>query len=446
MKNITTHVFALVLAASCFCSLAVAGEEIAKSDPDPVQPILDRLAKMDFAEQQAWLRRLEDRAARAARLSLNPEQSDRQQALVRSLLHRKMITWQVLREAIGETDSLEWKAVDRLAERYRNKVSEVFREWPAEAGRRAKAWETTLWEWKNAGKNFEQQDRLIDWLESSISSVELTSIGPIPEKPMVEEQQPPAETASQEPSEAVKPRPPKPTPKPVPKLPEKPVEEPSNSPLKKGATAGLPSSAGKNTRENTAGQASSGTRTLENRLFQRATEPARPRRPERVPLALPMETQVPPSSPVKPVTPAEPTGKLPAGSVRVNADELVVRIAGCNMSFRALEAELDEKGTWDAARLEPLVNRLKILVIRRGDLDLFRELLPADKRSTVAKLERSKSAVSQLGARIFEARRAASSEEFKGTEAARRVELGRLEMLSRRLAEAAAKGKKAQSP
>ncbi len=43
-----------------------------------------------------------------------------------------------------------------------------------------------------------------------------------------------------------------------------------NGPLKKGATAGLSSSAGRNTRENTAGQASSGTRTLENRLVQRA--------------------------------------------------------------------------------------------------------------------------------------------------------------------------------
>ncbi|MBU4271232.1 MAG: hypothetical protein KKE86_11445 [Planctomycetes bacterium] len=419
MKNVTTHVFALALAASCFCSLVVAGEKIAKSDPDPVQPILDRLAKMDFAEQQAWLRRLEDRSARAARLSLNPEQSDRQQALVRSLLHRKMITWQVLREAIHQTDSLERKAVDRLAERYRNKVLEAFREWPAEAGRRAKAWETTLREWKNAGKNFEQQDRLIDWLESSI--------GPIPERPIVDGQQPPAETAPQGPSEAVKPRPPKPTPKPIPKpapkLPEKPVEEPSKPEPPRPVEQPLPPA------EAVAPE-----------------KPAQPRRPERVPFALPTETQVPPPSPVKPVAPAEPTGKLPAGSVRVNADELAVRIAGCNMAFRALESELDEKGTWDAARLEPLVNRLKILVVRRGDLDLFRELLPADKRSTVAKLEKSKSAVSQLGARIFEARRTASSEEFKGTEASRRVELGRLEMLSRRLAETAAKGKKAQSP
>ncbi|MBU4272990.1 MAG: ABC transporter permease subunit [Planctomycetes bacterium] len=39
--------------------------------------------------------------------------------------------------------------------------------------------------------------------------------------------------------------------------------------LKKGATAGLPSSAGRNSRKNTAGQASSGTQTPEIRLFQR---------------------------------------------------------------------------------------------------------------------------------------------------------------------------------
>ena len=45
-----------------------------------------------------------------------------------------------------------------------------------------------------------------------------------------------------------------------------------NSPLKKGATAGLSSSAGNVPRENTAGQASSGTRVFQNRLFQRGVK------------------------------------------------------------------------------------------------------------------------------------------------------------------------------
>ncbi len=48
-----------------------------------------------------------------------------------------------------------------------------------------------------------------------------------------------------------------------------PVES-AGGPLKKDATAGLPSSVGRNTGENTAGQASSGTQTPEIRLFQQA--------------------------------------------------------------------------------------------------------------------------------------------------------------------------------
>ncbi len=50
----------------------------------------------------------------------------------------------------------------------------------------------------------------------------------------------------------------------------RPVKETVPSgPLKKGATAGLSSSAGRNSRKNTAGQASSGTQTSGSQLFQR---------------------------------------------------------------------------------------------------------------------------------------------------------------------------------
>ena len=49
--------------------------------------------------------------------------------------------------------------------------------------------------------------------------------------------------------------------------------DPLSRPLKKGATAGLPSSAWKKLPENTAGQASSGTRIPEDRLFQRDARP-----------------------------------------------------------------------------------------------------------------------------------------------------------------------------
>ena len=54
----------------------------------------------------------------------------------------------------------------------------------------------------------------------------------------------------------------------------RPVKEtaPSNL-LKKGATAGLSNSAGRNSRKNTAGQASSGAQTPESQLFQRIASP-----------------------------------------------------------------------------------------------------------------------------------------------------------------------------
>ncbi|MBU4397744.1 MAG: hypothetical protein KKE86_00270, partial [Planctomycetes bacterium] len=54
----------------------------------------------------------------------------------------------------------------------------------------------------------------------------------------------------------------------------RPSVAPNNSLLKKCATAGLSSSAGENSRKNTAGQASSGTQTPGNQLFQRADNAA----------------------------------------------------------------------------------------------------------------------------------------------------------------------------
>ena len=72
--------------------------------------------------------------------------------------------------------------------------------------------------------------------------------------------------------------------------------------------------------------------------------------------------------------------------VEVNVDELAARIAGSNLGFRTLESDLDEKGTWDAARLGPLAERLKILVTRRNDLRVFRGLVPSGERSSVGSL------------------------------------------------------------
>jgi hypothetical protein len=151
--------------------------------------------------------------------------------------------------------------------------------------------------------------------------------------------------------------------------------------------------------------------------------------------------------PLLPAPPGEPlddavsgeTDTLASDAVKVNVDELETRIAACNLAFRELEADLTEKGTWTAAKLEPLTDRLKVLVLRHNDLGLVREAAPKEQRGDITKLETPKAAISQLSARVVEARDRANDPKFAGNEAERRAELTRLEAISRRLAESAGK-------
>ena len=120
--------------------------------------------------------------------------------------------------------------------------------------------------------------------------------------------------------------------------------------------------------------------------------------------------------------------------VKVNVDELAAE-SRQQPGFSHAGERLGRKGNLGRRRLEPLAERLKILVTRRDDLRVFRGLVPSGERSSVGRLESPRTAISGLGARIAEARTRASGEDFKGTEAERRTELSRLDALSHRLAE-----------
>jgi hypothetical protein len=312
------------------------------NNSDFVQPLLDRVAKMHSNEQRAWLQRLEDRAVRAAKLTLAPADAAQQQARIHVRLHQSVISWQILREVIEDTNQREKESIDRQVRRYRGLVFDAFHKQLDVYGQRQQAWLDTHLDWKLAGSRFEQQDKLIDWLELAIRSVTPGAIGPIPAKPYFDNAKNPAEAAT------------------------------------------------------TAGNVDS--------------EPA-----------------------------AKAAAKVSAADVEIKADELAARIAGNNLALRALETELDEKGDWTAARLEPLADRLRILVIRRNDLRLFREAVAEDKRKTIEPLISTKSAAVQIAARITEARRQASNANFHGDNAERQAELKRLDELSRRLAELADK-------
>jgi hypothetical protein len=131
--------------------------------------------------------------------------------------------------------------------------------------------------------------------------------------------------------------------------------------------------------------------------------------------------------------------KPQAATVKINVEELESRIAAANLALRELEADLAEKTTWTAAKLDPLFDRLKTLAVGYDDLGLFRDALPKEQQAEVTKLEAPKAAIAQLSARVVEARKRANDPKFVGDEVERRAELTRLEAISHRLAELAGK-------
>ncbi len=141
---------------------------------------------------------------------------------------------------------------------------------------------------------------------------------------------------------------------------------------------------------------------------------------------------------VRPTASHEAAPPVRVNTVRVNLEELKVRIAGANMALRALEDDVDEDRRWTASSLKPLVERLGSLIERRGDLSMFLDLLGPRDRSRVGRLDSPRLAASQLAERLVDARTGATADHFPGTAAERRHELARLDRLSHALAEVVA--------
>ncbi len=124
-------------------------------------------------------------------------------------------------------------------------------------------------------------------------------------------------------------------------------------------------------------------------------------------------------------------------AVGVNVDELRTRIAGTNMALRALEAELYEARSWNHDELASIVARLHALVLRAEDMRLFRDMVPEETRRLIDVTDSPQPAITLAAARIADARQRISDRRDTGTETQRQAELGRLNELSRRLAEIA---------
>jgi hypothetical protein len=359
----------LLLAMLAVCTAARAND--VKPD-DAMQAVFDRVKKMSPAEQQTWLAQLEQRAARAARLTLSPEDAAKQQAHTRSLLHQKVVTWQVMREVIADTEARERAAAAEA-------VSKVSKN-PSHKSPLA------LGEGQVARAELAESSPHPSPLPKGEGTIEIDAKRVVV-KPRVAKKEI-VEPQVARPPEVVKVEPEQP------REPQRIVAKPQ---------------AAKRAEEPQAGKKAEETRAVKPQVVQKEI-----REPEAEPVAI---------------------DNLLPGSVKVNVEELEARIAGCNLAFREFETELGEKGgVWNAAKIEPLLDRLKILVLRHNDLELVRNVVPKDEQADVPSLESPKTAIDQFKARVGEARNRANDAK-SGSEAERRAELGRLDAISRKLAE-----------
>ena len=85
-----------------------------------------------------------------------------------------------------QTDRREKEAIESLARQFRIEVYQTFRQQRGVFTRRRAAWNRVLATWAAAGSRFEQQDRLLDWLESAIRSSQPSGVGPLPADPQFE--------------------------------------------------------------------------------------------------------------------------------------------------------------------------------------------------------------------------------------------------------------------
>jgi hypothetical protein len=643
------------------CAVVVAAEPEADTPKtgNPVEVALDQLRAMKPAEQQAWLKRLEARAVRAARLKFKPDVAAEKKTAIYDELHRKTVTWTVLRELITDTNTWEKDAIRRLTTQYQQLVFETFHKQMDVYNERQQAWISVKLGWELAGSQFNQQDLLIDWLQQAILAAAPDAIAPIPPKPEfekaeLEEDSPTAPfetpnkpksydpepgksqtstesfdtkdlakddasisflarvpspkrsvarirlqrydraknaapdlgtesaeeyaqfprqelsvlTVSQpkmpRPEEAATPVIAKPKPiertieKPVDKLAQKPAERPTPKPVEKPVVKPAEPPVAKPV-EHLAEQKpvfpveklvekptekttpKPEVKPLDKPVVKTTEQPATtlvekpvakaPQQPATTladkpvvkvaeqPVAKPVETPVekvaakrvekptprlvkkpealltekpvvkleeklaekpvpktitPPTPPAEKVAPQElapriepktpapvveretprppvevasrtPIVPMPKpkavpqpepssdNAIEVETDELTARISGYNLALRGLETELDAKERWTADDLEPMIERLRILSLRRHDLQLFRDTLTEEQRKLVDPLATTKSVLSQMTAMLAASKKFAKSDKFRGADSERQVELRHLDELASRL-------------
>jgi hypothetical protein len=141
---------------------------------------------MEPAQQQQWLRELEERLDRVYGLAPKPEEAPKKKASYNKLLHQKTVSWETLRGLVQETAQREKAAIARLAAQYRIQIYDTFRNERGPYLQRHEALRRVVAAWEQSGKDFMQQGKLVAWLEAAIHNSTGANIAPLPEDPQFE--------------------------------------------------------------------------------------------------------------------------------------------------------------------------------------------------------------------------------------------------------------------
>lgn len=374
--------------------------------------------QLDLAAQTRFLHSwLVDRFEVAAQIAMPERERESQSRRFAKVLERvaggKSLSAAGLKQLLAEVSTTERSAIDQLSLRYRVQVYSRFRTERREYDRRMSTWRKVLGTWEAAPTHASDASKVIAWLNTALDRMRYDESAVLPPPPRFGESALPQFAGKRPAQPDSGHRLPSPSPgstsasRQSSSSPDvKPPVAVSRPPVVGSPTANVPD---------------------EPRIAHRVEKPALPEveSPPRVIIRDVRPVIAPPESLAFEEEPAEEP------PVRVDLNELSIRVRAYNLALNGLTGTLHEEAPWNNRRLAETLGHLTELGERRAQLDLYRELITKDEQHQVGQLLSLDAAIALLGAKIYAAReRLADPDSPAASE---------LDGFSRRLAQLAAK-------
>jgi len=317
----------------------------------------------------------------------------------------------------NEADRLEKSALQRLARAYRIQLYRMYRAQRSEYDRRQAAWDEIAAAWQAAGGWADEQPLLIEWLKAAIWASRPGTLAALPPAPKF------------------KPAPPRAT-------PNLQISKSPNPPRRSSVARSAPSLSPRTSEPSRGSSPVAATMPRVSPPFiPRESPQIDPGRATTLPppgstlASTNMTPAVRRATPDRAPSIGPAAAPRPQNGVRINLDEIAVRVAGFNLALAALEQEFNRAGPWNAAQLAPLIEELGELATRHADMRPYYQYVSAGDARRLGELRSCVPAIRLAAGRILTVRKTLDA---GGEPLADRQPRDQIERLSRRLAEIAA--------